>query len=196
MLSLLLGWASLCGAQGEVGEGCPREALREMMTAAAEYGGIGDVAAIELEVLKLCVERQKLISDIVGGERELAGFRSKGRGEAADLEVEELPVVAAVAEDLTPPAKAGAAEGRENVETERFEVAVEAPRPRLRWMTVYGSAGEWVAGISDGVKIWYVREGDRLPSGVRVLAVRLSPPGVSVGLDGERWLIPGPGGGS
>ena len=192
-VGLALGFALIAAsggtvAQGAVDGGCPRAALKEMMAAAAEYGGIGDVAVIELEVLKLCVERQELIGEIVDNERELAGLRGESRGRT--VEVSEMPALVVPDESLPLPVKVGDAGG------ELVVVEVEKSRPRLRWMTMYGSAGDWVAGVSDGVRIWYVRAGDRLPSGVKVLSVRLRPAGVSVGLNGERWLIPGPSGGS
>ena len=177
-----------------------------MMVVASEHGGIGDVAVIELEVLKLCVERQELIGEIVDNERELAGLREKsGRGGSA-LEVEKVGVFVAPVELAELPGKDGSRGGLlatvesgsavEELDDRQPIAEVKSTWPRLKWVTLYGSAGDWIAGVSDGAKVWYVRAGDRLPSGVQVVSVRLSPPGVSVGLNGERWLIPGPGGGS
>ena len=142
-------------AQDAPDDACPRAALRQMMSVGARHDAIADVAALELEVLRLCVERQELIGEIVEGNRELAGLRGSTTGAAP---------------------------------------APDVRRPRLSWLTVYGSAGEWVAGVSDGAKVWYVRAGDVLPSGVKVVSVRVRPAGVEVGRNGEQWQIPGPAG--
>ena len=48
--------------------------------------------------------------------------------------------------------------------------------------------------VTDGAKVWYVRAGDMLPAGIRVVRVRERPPGVRVSRNGEDWQIPGPGG--
>ena len=56
-------------AQDAPEDGCPRGALRQMMTAAAAYDAVADVASIELEVLRLCTVRQDLTVKIVEGRR-------------------------------------------------------------------------------------------------------------------------------
>ena len=197
----VLAWSSVAFAQDAAEDGCPRAALRQMMSVGARHDAIADVAALELEVLELCVERQGLIVQIVEGNRELAGFRgSRPEGATGSGALTEPGGVA-----LPPPAKAAGAEvveDRPEQWEEREEAPVRAPaqepvvrRPRLSWLTVYGSAGEWVAGVSDGAKVWYVRAGDVLPSGVRVVWVRVRPAGVAVRHEGEEWQIPGPSGG-
>lgn len=155
-----------------------------MMAEAAAYNAVGDVAAIELEVLKLCNRRQALIVSLVEGEARLAELR--GAGEAA--QVEESESMEALVAGMAPPEKAVV------VEPPPPPAPVPAQPPALRWTTVYGSAGEWVAGVTDGVNVWHVREGDLLPSGLEVVAVRLSPPGVSVQWEGAWWALPGPSG--
>ena len=191
--------AAVVIAQDGAEDACPRAALRQMMSVAARHDAIADVAALELEVLRMCVERQELIREIVEGDRKLAGFRGSSTGATpVPAALTGTPVV-----ELPPPAKVSAP-APEEPPPEQWEVREEAPvaepvpvvgRARLSWVTVHGSAGQWVAGVSDGAKVWYVRAGDVLPSGVKVVSVRVRPPGVAVRHDGEQWLIPGPDGG-
>ena len=190
-------------AASQVDDGCPRSALREMMASAAIHNDVGDVAALELEVLRLCSERQKLIVEVVEGESRLAELRGAKRSGHMAFTPETAMV--GVLDDLPPPTKASARHGapgaREPTSPSLLLEPVSVPRPdvgdlssaKLQWTTVYGSAGNWVAGITDGAKTWYLRVGDELPSGVRVASIRNRPPGVRVGLDGEDWQIPGPG---
>ena len=195
---------SFAMAASEVDDGCPRAALREMMASAAVHNDVGDVAALELEVLRLCSERQKLIVEVAEGESRLAELRGVKRSGhvAATPETE----IVGVLEDLPPPTKASARNGASGAREPTtspspFLEPESAPRPdvgdlssaKLQWTTVYGSAGNWVAGITDGAKTWHLRVGDELPSGVRVESIRNRPPGVRVGFDGEAWQIPGPG---
>ena len=191
-------------AEGDSLDGCPRAALREMMASAADHGDVGDVAAIELEVLRLCNERQKLIVRIVEGDERLAELRGAKRpgSDVAALKqvvsgsMDPLPLPAKVAFD------AGAPDSVESIASRAPARSTGAPRfveekvavPEFRWTTVYGSAGNWVAGVTDGAEVWYVRAGDMLPAGVRVEFVRERPPGVRVSRNGEGWQIPGPGG--
>lgn len=61
---------------------------------------------------------------------------------------------------------------------------VEEPEPkpheRFTWFTIIGAAGSLRAGVTDGEARWMVREGDRLPGGVRVTAISARPPRVRV----------------
>ena len=190
-------------AEGDSMDGCPRAALREMIASAADHGDVGDVAAIELEVLRLCNERQKLIVRIVEGEERLAELRGAKRpgSDVASLK----QAVSGARAPLPLPAKvsveAGAPDSVESMASNPSARPTAVPRfveqkvavPEFRWTTVYGSAGDWVAGVTDGAKVWYVRAGDMLPAGVRVVLVRERPPGVRVSRNGENWQIPGPG---
>ncbi len=201
-------WAVLCafscGAAAQDGGwgACPREALTRMFEASAEYAEVADIAAIEREVLRLCNLRQGLINKIVEGEARLAELRGQetptGSGTGA---VEAVPLARATE---SAPAKkvapvAAVVEEEEEAEEEAppaEPVVVEVARaaaPPLRWTSVYGSAGEWIAGVSDGERVWFVRAGDALPSGERVVDVRVRPPGVTVRREGTRWQLPGPG---
>ena len=190
-------------AASEDDDGCPRGALREMMTSAAVHNDVGDVAALELEVLRLCNERQKLIVKVVEGEARLAELRGAKRPEHVMSNPETA--MAGVLEDLPPPSKVsvqpGASGVQEPMSLPTFLESATFPRSNagglsyaeLRWTTVYGSAGNWVAGITNGANTWYLRVGDELPSGERVESIRERPPGVRLELGGEEWQIPGPG---
>ena len=80
-LSCVMGaTAAVAIAQDGSEDACPRAALRQMMSLAARHDAIADVAALELEVLRMCVERQELIREIVEGDRKLAGFRGSSTG--------------------------------------------------------------------------------------------------------------------
>ena len=187
----------------KVDDRCPRAALREMMASAAIHNDVGDVAALELEVLRLCNERQKLIVKVVEGEERLAELRGVKRSGSAVTVPETMMV--GVLENLPLPAKASGQSLVPGVhDSPSASLLIKPERvsrsngrdltvPELRWTTVYGSAGSWVAGVTDGAKIWYVRAGDELPSGVRVESIRQRPPAVRVARNGEAWQIPGPG---
>ena len=172
---------------------CPRVSFGAMFAAAADYDEVGDLAAIEREALTLCLRRQELINQIVAGELALEEIVSGPEEVVAEAlvqaieEIADLPAKAAGVVDET------VEEVPAFVEPEPIVVVRAEPEPEFRWTTVYGSAGEWIAGVTDGAKVWFVREGDALPSGVEVVAVRLRPPGVEVRSEGREWLLPGPG---
>ena len=194
-------WAPRASSTHDAPEdGCPRDALRQMMSAAAEHDAVGDVASIELEVLRLCTRRQDLIVKIAEGEARLAELRG-----VASVETAPAPVAGmrAPVQALPPPAKAAAPADTRDETPPALPPPRSAParavvgtpaRPELRWTTVYGSAGDWKASVTDGAKVWYVRAGDTLPSGVEVVSVRVRPPGVAVGDNGTAWQLPGPDG--
>ena len=198
---LCLAGSSVYG-QPEGWGACPREALTRMLEASVEHRQVSDIAAIERDVLRLCNARQELVNRIFEGEARLAELRGAG---AVATTTPAGAVLVAAAQDA--PAKS---DEREEVELvveppEPVDEALdgfvdpvlveaqEAPAPALSWTTVYGSAGEWIAGVSDGVQVWYVRQGDALPTGERVVSVRVRPPGVAVGHNGQVWQLPGPG---
>lgn len=199
-----LGLASRDACSEEVVDGCPRDALRQMMSAAAANDAVADVASIELEVLRLCTARQKLIVSIAEGESRLAELRGMTVASPASVPA-PVAVMSPPEETLPPPAKAS-----QPVvilpETQPGPLAhpprVEPPpavvrrpaQPEFRWTTVYGSAGEWTASVTDGAQVWYVRQGDVLPTGLKIESVRVRPPGVAVGRNGKAWQLPGPDG--
>ena len=198
----VLACASGALAQDLSEDACPRAALRQMMATAAAHDAVADVASIELEVLRLCTVRQALIVKIAEGESRLAELRGVA---AASPSPAAVAVMSPPEETLPPPAKATQpvvvepeAQPARWVPPPRVEPApavVRAPaRAEYRWTTVYGSAGVWTAGVTDGVEVWYVRAGDVLPSGLTVESVRVRPPSVAVGRNGKAWQLPGPDG--
>ena len=100
------GVTAVAVAQDEIGASCPREALREMMASAVTHDAVADVAALELEVLRLCAKRQALIGEIVDGEAKLAGVRAEASGIAPSPVPVVAPLVQAAVAPLPPPEKA------------------------------------------------------------------------------------------
>ena len=156
--------------------GCPRTLLTALLAGAAETGDAVSALAIERETLALCRERQEIVTGIVTLEGELRALLAGSRGETAapahsavaPLVKESTPV--RVVRHLSPspareePAKADA-----------------PPPPAWSWFSIIGTAGDLRAGVSDGSRVWFVREGDRLPGAVTVERIAVRPPGVHVG---------------
>ena len=74
-------------------------------------------------------------------------------------------------------------EGPRYEEAEEREEAEPEPEPAgtaYRWFTLAGTGGDLRAGVTDGTGVWFVRAGDGLPGGVRVLEIGADPPGVHV----------------
>ena len=200
--STLVSWSRAAG-EVDMDSRCPRSALLEMMASAADYNEVGDVAALELEVLRLCNERQKLIVRVVEGEERLAELRGVKRARRTDSAIESM--MGGSFTGLPPPRKASLhpafpqsqqatdAALRNGSESSSRVSDRESSVPEVRWTTVYGSAGNLVAGVTDGSSVWYVRTGDALPSGVRIESIRDDPAGVRVGQNGKEWQMPGPG---
>ena len=65
------------------------------------------------------------------------------------------------------------------------EAPAPPPEPSYAWFSIIGTAGALEAGVSDGAgggaRVWFVREGDRLPGAVTVERIVARPPGVHVG---------------
>lgn len=201
-------WAAVAGAlclpalvfAGEVLDECPREHLRAVYLQAVERHEVVDLAAVEVEVLKLCRERQELISEIVRGEEELAALLanrgSEGSAAAAtppDAGTGALPALLPAAGYEGRPGAGGEARAAATPGSARAG-RDERDASRYRWFTVYGSGSELFAGVTDGAERWWVRAGDRLPGGVEVVSVGVRPVSVRAAAGGRQWQIPGPGG--
>ena len=52
--------------------------------------------------------------------------------------------------------------------------------PRYGWFSIVGMAGDLRAGVTDGHRVWFVREGDPLPGDVRVGRIAARPPSVQI----------------
>ena len=159
--------------------GCPRALLSALLAGAAETGDAVSALAIERETLALCRERQEIVTGIVTLEGELRALLAESRGEtAAPAHSAVAPIVkestpVRVVRHLSPsPDRAEPAEA----------ATVDTPKPPAwSWFSIIGTAGDLRAGISDGARVWFVREGDRLPGAVTVERIAVRPPGVHVG---------------
>ena len=198
-------WTAVVGAwcmhalvfAGEVLDECPRDHLRAVYLQAVERHEVVDLAAVEVEVLKLCRERQGLISEIVRGEEELAELLATHAGEPgparARADSDPLPALLPASRERSPAAAGSETRGTLSLVSGRTEKGERAP-PLYRWFTVYGSGSELFAGVSDGVERWWVRAGDELPGGVEVVSVRVRPVSVRAAAGERQWQLPGPGG--
>ena len=156
--------------------GCPREVLTALLAGAAEPGGAVSALAVEREVLLLCRERQAVVAEIVRLEGELSAAldASKPRNErtadaTADGEAASRRVVLRLA----------APEPSEERPAPAPKAAAPKP-PAYAWFSILGTPGRLRAGVSDGRRVWFVREGDRLPGAVRIERITARPPGVRV----------------
>ena len=163
------------GARRRAVFGCPRALLTDLLAGAAEPGGVVSALAVEREVLALCRERQAVVAEIVRLEGELRaaldaskppGTPAAGSGDGGTAPrrvVVRLAAPEPVGERAAPAAKAAAPEP-----------------PAYAWFSILGTPGRLRAGVSDGRRVWFVREGDRLPGAVLVQRITARPPGVRV----------------
>ncbi len=180
----------------EVLDECPRDHLRTVYLQAVERHEVVDLAAVEVEVLKLCRERQGLISEIVRGEEELADLLATHMRERGAVLAETasgaLPALLRAPREQSPQAASGDTRGTPAPAPAGAEKGERDP-PFYRWFTVYGSGSEFVAGVSDGAERWWVRAGDELPGGVEVVSVGVRPVSVRAAAGDRQWQLPGPG---
>ena len=161
-------------------EGCPRDVLTRLLAGAAEREDVLSALAIERETLKLCHERQLIVTGIFETEARLRALRPP----AVAAAMTPAPAVPAVVPQL------GAAP---SAPKPAKPAAVE---PRYGWFSIVGMAGDLRAGVTDGRRIWFVREGDPLPGGIRVGRIAARPPGVRVDGGGALPYRARPGDGS
>ena len=156
--------------------GCPREMLTALLAGAAEPGGAVSALAVEREVLTLCRERQAVVAEIVRLEGELSAALEASKpppGTPADGSGEGGSASRRVVLRLAAPEPS----------EERAAPAPEAAKPKppaYAWFSILGTPGRLRAGVSDGRRVWFVREGDRLPGAVRIERITARPPGVRV----------------
>ena len=159
--------------------GCPRALLSALLAGAAETGDAVSALAIEREILGLCRERQEIVTGIVTLEGELRALLAEARDDTAGPAVSsDTPIVkestpVRVVRHLSPsPDRAELAEAAK----------ADTPKPPAwSWFSIIGTAGDLRAGVSDGSRVWFVREGDRLPGAVTVERIAVRPPGVHIG---------------
>ena len=167
--------------------GCPRALLASLLAEATETADAVSALAIERETLALCRERQEIVNGIVALEDELQGLLAEAQGEtgtpgagagtmgSAGGPIVKVSAPVRVIEVPTPTPL--------SVETAEAATAAPAPAPyspAYSWFSIVGTAGDLRAGIGDGERIWFVREGDSLPGGVTVARIAVRPPGVHV----------------
>ena len=156
--------------------GCPRDLLTRLLAGVAERQDALSALAIEQETLKLCHERQLIVTGIFETEALLRALRTPAEPAAANRSSAVAATVPSVMPQLnTVPAKLPAPS------TTPPNSAKAAPAvPRYGWFSIVGMAGDLRAGVTDGRRVWFVREGDPLPGDVRVGRIDARPPGVQI----------------
>ena len=162
-----------------------------MLSSAVAEAEFSEALELEREVLVLCRDRQAILKELVGSEIELAAVL---RTSAAARAEEALKLETARRES---DARVRAAH-KAILDKARAEIAREAqaaaaasapakdrmpppePARNYGWFAVMGSGLDLRAAVTDGANVWRVEAGDRLPGGVRVVAVEARPPGVRV----------------
>ena len=164
------------GARRRAVFGCPREVLTALLAGAAEPGGAVSALAVEREVLLLCRERQAVMAEIVRLEGELSAALEASKppsARTADGSGDGGSASRRVVLRLAAPEPAG--------ERPAPAPTAAAPKPpAYAWFSILGTPGRLRAGVSDGRRVWFVREGDRLPGAVRIERITARPPGVRV----------------
>ena len=156
--------------------GCPRALLSALLAGAAETGDAVSALAIERETLALCRERQEIVTGIVTLEGELRALLAGSRDETA---AQAHSAVAPIVKESTP---VRVVRHLSPSPAHEEPAKVDAPKPPAwSWFSIIGTAGDLRAGISDGARVWFVREGDVLPGGVTLERIATRPPGVHVG---------------
>ena len=146
--------------------GCPRDLLTRLLAGVANREDALSALAIEQETLKLCHERQLIVSGIFETEARLRALRAPAEPAA----VTRSPAVAATVPSVMP-----------QLNTAPPKSTNAAPAvPRYGWFSIVGMAGDLRAGVTDGQRVWFVREGDPLPGDVRVGRIAARPPGVQI----------------
>ena len=172
--------------------GCPRDLLTRLLAGVAERQDALSALAIEHETLKLCHERQLIVTGIFETEAQLRALRAPAEPAAANRSPAAATVPSVMPQLNTVPAKLPPS-------TTAQKPAKAAPAaPRYGWFTIVGMAGDLRAGVTDGRRVWFVREGDPLPGDVRIGRIAARPPGVQIEGAGDSALPyrPRPGDGS
>ena len=156
--------------------GCPRDLLTRLLAGVANKEDALSALAIEHETLKLCHERQLIVTGIFETEARLRALRAPAEPAA----VTRSPAVAATVPSVMPqlntaPAKLPAPSTAPPKSTKAAPAV-----PRYGWFSIVGMAGDLRAGVTDGQRVWFVREGDPLPGDVRVGRIAARPPGVQI----------------
>ena len=193
-----LAGTSVSGTSVFAAEGCPRALLRRLLAGAAGEADALSALGIESEILTLCRERQEILVGLFEAEaalRELRTPRPDPAPEAAAKPAVAPPSsaparrIASATQSVAPsPLRAALASTAEK-EKETEPQAPARVSPRYAWFSIVGTAGALRAGVTDGSGVWFVREGDVLPDGVRIAAIAGRPPAVRVTGPGDA-LVP------
>ena len=155
--------------------GCPRDLLTRLLAGVAERQDALSALAIEHETLKLCHERQLIVTGIFETEAQLRSLRTPAEPAAVNRSPAAATVPSVMPQLNTVPAKLPAPSTAPPKSTKAAPAA-----PRYSWFTIVGMAGDLRAGVTDGQRVWFVREGDPLPGDVRVGRIAARPPGVQI----------------
>ena len=172
---------------GPSASGCPRDLLTALFSGAMERSDIVSALAIERETLALCRERQEIVTGIVKLEKEMKAVLAEANDvppSAPETAADDGPGASGVVSRLRSLEPAGDAAPA---------TRAEEPVPAYAWFSIIGTPGRLRAGVSDGARVWWLREGDRLPGLGPVERIGTRPPGVRVaGGTGGRALPYGP----
>ena len=155
--------------------GCPRDLLTRLLAGVANKEDALSALAIEQETLKLCHERQLIVTGIFETEAQLRSLRTPAEPAAVNRSPAAATVPSVMPQLNTVPAKLPAPST-----TARKPAKAAPAAPRYGWFSILGMAGDLRAGVTDGHRVWFVREGDPLPGDVRVGRIAARPPGVQI----------------
>ena len=169
--------------------GCPRDLLTRLLEGVAERRDMLSALAIEQEILKLCHERQLIVTGIFETEAQLRALRAPKVSPAENRSQAAAAVPSVVPQLNTAGAKppVSATTARRPANAPVAPPAAPAP-PRYGWFSIVGMTGDLRAGVTDGARVWFVREGDPLPGDIRVARIAQRPPGVQIEGSGDHAL--------
>ena len=156
--------------------GCPRGMLTALLAGATERSDAAAALAIERETLTLCRERQEIVTRIFQLEEELTALLEKPEDSPATAAPTPADEAAAAPRAIS---QLGSLGGTGQSPPSRE--AAEPPPRSYAWFSIIGTPGRLLAGVSDGRRAWFVREGDRLPGAGVVERIEARPPGVHAG---------------
>ena len=161
---------------GSVIAGCPRDLLTRLLEGVAERQDMLSALAIEQEILKLCHERQLIVTGIFETEAQLRALRAPAKPAAEN----RSPAAVATIPSVVPQLNMVAAKPPASSTIARKPANAAPPAPSYGWFSIVGMTGDLRAGVTDGARVWFVREGDPLPGDVRVGRIAARPPGVQI----------------
>ena len=156
--------------------GCPHDLLTRLLAGVAERRDALSALVIEHETLKLCHERQLIVTGIFETEAQLQSLRAPAEPAAAN----RTPAVTATVPSVMPQLNTVAAKLSAPPTIVRKPAQAVPAAPRYGWFSLVGMAGDLRVGVTDGRRVWFVREGDPLPGDVRVGRIVARPPRVQI----------------